>query len=174
VVRTPDVVEFGKSPFSWRRHSCLLGRDSSRPLRGRHPPSRSAEKSLGAADTSVRATSWLRSISPTIRNPRPTSGVLESGPLLESDRAKASTACPTRAEFRTPDVVEFGMSPFSWRRHSCLLGRDSSRPLRGRHPPSRSAEKSLGAADTSVRATSWLRSISPTIRNPRPTSGVLA
>jgi hypothetical protein len=27
--------------------------------------------------------------------------------------------------FRTPDVVEFGMSPFSWRRHSCLLGRDS-------------------------------------------------
>ena len=29
---------------------------------------------------------------------------------------------------RTPDVVDFGMSPFSWRRHSCLLGRDSSRP----------------------------------------------
>jgi hypothetical protein len=24
----PDVVEFGISPFSWRRHSCLLGRDS--------------------------------------------------------------------------------------------------------------------------------------------------
>ena len=46
-------------------------------------------------------------------------------------------------------------------------------PLRERHPPSRSAEKSLGAADTSVCATSWLRSISPTIRNPRPTSGVL-
>ncbi len=32
---------------------------------------------------------------------------------------------------------------------------------------------SLGAADTSVCATSWLRSISPTVRNPRPTSGVL-
>jgi len=31
---------------------------------------------------------------------------------------------------------------------------------------------SLGAADTSVCATSWLRSISPTIRNPRATSGV--
>jgi hypothetical protein len=78
---------------------------------------------------------------------------------------------------RTPDVVDFGMSPFSWRRHSCLLGRDSSRPS------SRAASTvagaggapwaSLGAADTSVRATSWLRSISPTIRNPRPTSGVL-
>jgi hypothetical protein len=25
-------------------------------------------------------------------------------------------------------TTEFGMSPFSWRRHSCLLGRDSSRP----------------------------------------------
>jgi hypothetical protein len=46
-------------------------------------------------------------------------------------------------------------------------------PLRKRHPPSRSAEKSLGAADTSVCATSWLKSISPTIRNPRPTPGVL-
>ena len=31
-------------------------------------------------------------------------------------------------DFRTPDVVEFGMTSFSWRRHSCLLGRDSSRP----------------------------------------------
>jgi len=40
------------------------------PLRERHPPSRSAEKSLGAADTSVCATSWLRSISPTVRNHR--------------------------------------------------------------------------------------------------------
>ena len=35
---------------------------------------------------------------------------------------------PARQNFRTSDVVEFGMSPFSWRRHSCLLGRDSSRP----------------------------------------------
>jgi len=40
----------------------------------------------------------------------------------KQDRGQGSTTC------RTPDVVEFGMSPFSWRRHSCLLGRDSSRP----------------------------------------------
>ena len=34
-------------------------------------------------------------------------------------------SAPRIENLRTPDVVEFGMSPFSWRRHSCLLGRDS-------------------------------------------------
>src|SRR2546423_1657087 len=40
-----------RSGLPWRRHSCLPGRASSRPL--------SAEMSLGAADTSVCATSGL-------------------------------------------------------------------------------------------------------------------
>src|SRR5690242_21789568 len=40
----------------WRRHSCLPGRDSSRPFLPRAKTS--AEMSLGAADTSVCAT-WL-------------------------------------------------------------------------------------------------------------------
>jgi hypothetical protein len=41
-------------------------------------------------------------------------------------RRQRSTRRP--GNLRTPDVVEFAVSPSSWRRHSCLLGRDSSRP----------------------------------------------
>ena len=63
-VRTPDVVEFGMSRFRGAGTPACWVETHLDPLGERHPPSRSAEMSLGAEDTSVCATSWLRSISP--------------------------------------------------------------------------------------------------------------
>ena len=54
--------------------------------------------------------------------------VAESGSSAAPLRACVEITSELRMSprnFRTPDVVEFGMSLSSWRRHSCLLGRDS-------------------------------------------------
>jgi hypothetical protein len=62
------------------------------------------------------------------------------------------------ARLRTPEVGGNGVHLFSWRRHSCLPGRDSSRPSSGVVASAGNAEMSLGAADQSARAISLVTS----------------
>ena len=87
---TPDVVEFGVSHLTWRR---------LQPAGSALLPSR-ADKSVGAADTSVRATSgiteptWLKSFSSTVENAGVTSGVRSLDP---AEGALWTRVCPTKA-----------------------------------------------------------------------------
>ena len=106
---------------------------------------------------------WGRRCSPSL-DPIRIAGLIQCG------RA-GGTACPT---CRTPDVVEFGMSPISWRRHSCLLGRDSSRPSsRGASTVPERREESRRRRHECLRHVMAQVNF-PTIRNPRTTSGVLS
>src|SRR5271166_2451889 len=80
-LRTPEVVEFELSLFFVAQALCLPGRNSSRPSSGITASAGNAEMNLGAADTSVRATSgvaaqiWLISVSRPPKFAGTTSGV---------------------------------------------------------------------------------------------------
>jgi hypothetical protein len=105
---------------------------------------------------------WGRRCSPSL-DPIRIAGLIQCG------RA-GGTACPT---CRTPDVVEFGMSPFSWRRHSCLLGRDSSRPSsRGASTVPERREESRRRRHECLRHVMAQVNF-PNYPKSRPTSGVL-
>jgi hypothetical protein len=59
----------------------------------------------------------------------------------------SQSAAQTR---RIPDVVEFAMSPFLWRRHSCLPGRDSELPMSPAFRNHRGIGLSHGSAQTNL------------------------
>jgi len=123
------------SPVSWRRHSCLLGRDSGLLISWNWVEPGGGARLQPAADFSP-----------------PSAGLTSLAGGRAEARGPLWGRLKSAGDLRSPET--------------------HLDPLRERHPSCRSAEKSLGAADTSVCATSWLRSIPPTIRNPRPTSGV--
>ena len=110
--RSP-AIESNRQLFEWVLPPLVICPFRAHAEAWPHPPAQPNSTRSGVLKSRPSRQECLRHENGFITNST-TSGVLEVG--------QASTACPT---FRTPDVVEFGMNPFSWRRHSCLLGRDS-------------------------------------------------
>ena len=161
---------------SWRRHSCLPGRDSSRPSVGTPEAVTMCEPRV------VSLSSWRRHSCLLGRDSsRPSVGTPEAVAMCEP-RVAGNLAC--RRPFRPPVGLKARLQPrlaatqqrcesSQLPSHSPNLRRlqelgDASRPSLGVTASEGSVETSLGAADTSVCATSgvteqvWLTAISST------------
>jgi hypothetical protein len=134
--RTPDVVEFGMRPFSWRRHSCLLGRDSGL----------------------LRSWNWVEPgggarLQPAADFSPPAAGLTSLAGGRAEARRRLKSAPPSKRSSASGGTKWLTLiSPGQPRLRGDIRSSETHLdPLRERHPPSRSAEKSLGAADTCLR-----------------------
>jgi hypothetical protein len=92
--------------MTWRGHSCLRRRDSSR-----RSGTVDAAREEGRDESRPSRQECLRHENGLIPNST-TSGVLNLGPRLEWDRAKASTACPhLRAHCKFHDIRSSAILP---------------------------------------------------------------
>ena len=137
-VRTPDVVKFGMSPFSWRRHSCLLGRDSSRPS------SQAASTVPERREESRRRRhECLRHVMAQVNfpnYPKSPAGIRSSEG--GAGGARLPVRCPSRVECR-----RHSLSPPRISRHGVVHG--MAQPIFPGHPKLRS---DLGSSETWPRA----------------------
>jgi hypothetical protein len=142
--RIPEVVEIEVSLFSWRRHSCLPGRDSSRPSSGVTACAGNAEMSLRTpevtpANLAVGETELGRNA--VVWQPILAAGGLSSPPGGLKGRLQA----------RLPATQSTHIAPAGLTSISTTSG-----------------VRSLGAADKSVCATSGITELSGSTQFPRP------